>query len=240
MKVEIVVQDPAGAQIALQSGADRVELCSALGVGGLSPSLGLVQACVAVGIPVHALIRPRAGGFLYSYEEVAIVTADIAASLDAGAAGVVVGALTDGGKALDMRALTIWREATGEAVFTVHRCVDVLMGNGVTPEKVAADLHALGTTRVLTSGGASRVGEGLENIGIMAESLDGHVEVMAGGGARVADIPAVRALGASAIHLSARLTSTAAGPTGPGGGDAAFDVTDAEQVRTAVMATRLV
>lgn len=240
MKIEIVVQDPAGARIAHEAGADRVELCSALGVGGLSPTLGLVKACVAVGIPVHALIRPRAGGFVYTPEEVAVVASDIADVIAAGAAGVVVGALVDGGQALDMHALSIWREAAGEAAVTVHRCVDVLMGNGITPQAVAADLKALCVTRVLTSGGAPRVGEGLETLGLLTESLDGRVEVMAGGGARVRDIPAVRALRADAIHLSARMTSTAAGPTGPGGGDAAFDVTDPEQVRAAVLATRLV
>lgn len=240
MKIEIVVQDPAGAKIAYEAGADRVELCTALGVGGLSPTVGLVAACVAVGIPVHALIRPRAGGFIYSPDEVAVVRADITATLQAGAAGVVVGALAHGGQALDMHALSLWREAAGTAAFTVHRCVDVLMGNGVSPMVVANDLRALGATRVLTSGGAQRVGDGLENLGLLTEALDGSVEVMAGGGARVSDIPAVRALGVNAIHLSARMTSVDAGPTGPGGGDAAFDVTDAEQVRAAVSATRLV
>lgn len=240
MQIEIVVQDPAGAAIAHVAGADRVELCSALGVGGLSPSIGLIEACVTVGIPVHALIRPRAGGFVYSADEVGVVRTDIAAALKVGAAGVVVGALTDGGRSLDMQALLAWREAAGDAAFTVHRCVDVLMGNGVAPSVVATDLRTLSATRVLTSGGAPRVGEGLENLGLLTESLDGSVEVMAGGGAQISDIPAVRALGVNAIHLSARMTSTAAGPTGPGGGDAAFDVTDADLVRAAVAATRLV
>lgn len=234
--VEIVAQDPDGVRIAQRAGASRVELCTALGVGGLSPSLGLIEAAVGVGLPVHVLIRPRAGGFIYTQEEVDLVGADIQAALNAGASGVVVGALTQGGNALDLGALTQWRALVGESDFTVHRCVDVVMGRGVSPEVIAQQLITIDATRVLTSGGAPQVGKGLAVIGDLVASVGNEVEVMAGGGARIEDIPALRAINVHAVHLSARTQSTTAGPTGPGGGDEGYDITDATQVEAAVRA----
>src|SRR5690606_18133945 len=110
VQLEIAVQDPAGAYAAREAGADRVELCSALGVGGLTPSVAMVEAVVAVGLPVHVLVRPRAGGFRYSATEVSLMVRDIEAIVDAGAAGVVVGALTAADE-LDRHALDALRDA---------------------------------------------------------------------------------------------------------------------------------
>ncbi|HLS74700.1 MAG TPA: copper homeostasis protein CutC, partial [Actinomycetaceae bacterium] len=94
MQLEVAVQDPAGAATARDAGADRVELCAALDLGGLTPSIAMVEAVVATGIPVHVLVRPRAGGFRYSATEVSLMVRDIEAIVDTGAAGVVIGALT--------------------------------------------------------------------------------------------------------------------------------------------------
>ena len=238
MDVEIVVQDQAGARIAHGLGAQRVELSSALGVGGLTPSIGLIRRCVAIGIPVHVLIRPRAGGFVYSPEEVELVEDDIRASMAVGAAGVVVGALTPDQTALNLPALRRWIDAAGDGSVTVHRCMDVIIGTGGSVAALTKDLTQLGVTRVLTSGGAPRVADGLENIGKLCNALGGQVAVMAGGGATVRDIPALAALGVSSIHLSARMPSTHAGATGPGGGQAAFSVTDPDVVRAAILAAQ--
>src|SRR3954453_21068727 len=98
--VEIAVQDLTGVHVALEEGADRIELCTALEVGGLTPSIGLVgaagEAAGSAGVErfVHGLIRPRAGGFVYDESDLAVMERDIRACVAAGADGVVVGAVT--------------------------------------------------------------------------------------------------------------------------------------------------
>jgi len=104
LAVEIAVQDLEGVRIALGEGADRVELCGALGVGGLTPSPGMIELAAALaaesGRPdfVNVLVRPRAGGFVYSGEEIEVVLRDIRQLRELGAGGVVVGVLDDRGR----------------------------------------------------------------------------------------------------------------------------------------------
>lgn len=241
--VEIVVQDPAGVRIAKAAGAQRVELCMALGVGGLSPSLGMIEGCVAQGLPVHVLIRPRPGGFIVDDEESAIIDRDIAAAIGAGASGVVIGALAEGAMALDCAAMGRWiataKACDPAAEVTIHRCVDVLMGAGITPASLAQTLIDLGVTRVLTSGGAPKVGGGLDQLAALVQAVDGQVQVMAGGGLAFDDVATLRTIGVDAVHMSARMTTDHAGPSGPGGGADSFDCTDPEQVaRLVALATQ--
>lgn len=242
MPLEIAIQDVAGARIAAAAGADRVELCSALQLGGLTPSLATIEQCVGAGLPVQVLVRPRGGGFVHTPAEIDLVTADIRAARAAGAAGVVVGGLVPapapGGYRLDLAALSAWRHAAGAADFVVHRCVDVLLAaDAETVWHLGPELVDLGVTRVLTSGGAARVGEGLAQLAALAQAASG-VEVQAGGGARLEDFAGLAAAGVPSVHLSCRTTSTDAGPAGPGGGPAAYDATDPTQVAAAVTAAR--
>jgi copper homeostasis protein len=129
LPVEIAVQDVAGVRIALEAGAARVELCQALEVGGLTPSAALVEAAVeaaaAASAPafVHVLVRPRGGGFVYDADELDQVVRDIRFARALGAAGVVIGALTDAG-ALDRPAIERFRAAADDVEVTVHRAVD--------------------------------------------------------------------------------------------------------------------
>ncbi|MCZ4632540.1 copper homeostasis protein CutC, partial [Streptomyces rubrogriseus] len=102
--LEIAVVSPAGARTARENGADRVELCTGLELGGLTPSTAAVAAAVESGPPVHVLVRCRPGDFVYDAEEVALMAAEVRTALRAGARGVVVGALTPDG-ALDTDAL---------------------------------------------------------------------------------------------------------------------------------------
>lgn len=232
--VEIAVQDVAGARGAVAAGADRLELCQALGVGGLTPSIGLIRAAVEAvgGERVNVLVRPRGGGFVYDPDEVALVDADIAAAVAAGAGGVVVGALTrEGG--LDRDALRRWRDRADAALLVFHRAIDAARD----PLAVLATLREVGVDRVLTSGGAPRSVDGVATLTrLVAEG--GPVEIMAGGGVRVEDIPAIRAAGVGAVHLSARAVRGADAPSGPGGGAAGHDVTDIAVVAAAVAAAR--
>ncbi|WP_274543226.1 copper homeostasis protein CutC, partial [Microbacterium sp. CPCC 204701] len=97
--IEIAVQDPAGARDAMAAGAARLELCQALSLGGLTPSLATLEAVLDAVDPaaVNVLVRPREGGFVYSADEAALITADIRACVARGAGGVVVGALDEAG-----------------------------------------------------------------------------------------------------------------------------------------------
>lgn len=230
--LEIAVQDPAGARAALSAGADRLELCQALGVGGLTPSLGTLEAVLAAVPPglVNVLVRPRGGGFVYDSDEVDVVTRDIRACVRRGAGGVVVGALTASGSA-DPVALARWRDAAGDATVVFHRALDA----SADPLAVLDELGALGVDRVLTSGGAARSIDGVQTLTRLVAAHTG-IEVMAGGGIRVADIARIVATGIAAVHLSARALAGTADAAGPGGGTDGHDVTDAGIVAAAAAA----
>ncbi|MFF1926245.1 copper homeostasis protein CutC [Streptomyces sp. NPDC058221] len=237
--LEIAVVSPAGARTAREHGADRVELCTALELGGLTPSTATVEAVAAAGLPVHVLVRCRPGDFVYDREEVALMAAEVRTLLRAGAHGVVIGALTPEG-ALDVPALTTIvdaaRSAASAAQITLHRAVD----QASDPVAAVAALPRLGIARVLTSGGAPTAIEGRTALTAMAAAAPG-VEVAAGGGVRPEDIAGLLAAGATGVHLSAKSHATprrAAGwvPLGVGGTSADADthfVTDGTVVAAA-------
>ena len=237
--LELAVQDLDGVRTALRVGASRIELCGALGVGGLTPSIGMIEAAVAAAGEagasdfVHVLVRPRAGGFVYSADEVATTVRDIRAVRSAGGNGVVIGALTAEG--LVDRAVTaeLAAAADGMAV-SFHRAIDA-----VAEPLLAADvLMELGLTRVLTSGGAVRSIDGLEVLRALKTHVGGSLEVMAGGGVRVQDISALLGAGLDAVHLSAKVTVSDPSPSGPGGGAQSYERTDGEIAAAAVAAVR--
>ncbi|GAA1497429.1 copper homeostasis protein CutC [Paeniglutamicibacter kerguelensis] len=236
-KLEIAVQDAAGAQIALENGADRIELCTALVTGGLTPSLATIEQVVAVGIGVHVLIRPRGGGYAYTPAEVGLMVADINHAARAGVAGIVIGALTEGDAALDLPVLSALIDAAHSVdpsiEITVHRCVDVLLENGMPMADLIGQLRTLGAHRILTSGGAPASGAGADVLHRLRAEAQGNPQVQAGGGVKIEDIPALAGL--DGVHLSARTQATW-GASGPGGGDAAFDVTSPELVAAAASA----
>ncbi|MFF3178181.1 copper homeostasis protein CutC [Streptomyces sp. NPDC057900] len=234
--LEIAVTSPAGARAARENGADRVELCTALELGGLTPSAALVEAVAAEGLPAQVLVRCRPGDFVHDAEEIALMAAEVRSVIASGAAGVVIGALTADG-ALDTDAVARLADAaraSGRPVeVTLHRAVD----QSADPVATAALLPSLGLTRVLTSGGAPAAADGLETITAMVAAAPG-VQVMAGGGVRLSDIPALASAGVASVHLSAktRAPRRLGGswiPLGAGGASAEQDthfVTDPEVV----------
>ena len=234
--VEIAVQDVAGVRIAQAAGADRVELCIGLVTGGLTPSAGLVAAAVETGLPVHPLVRTRPGGFVHDADELDVLVRDVRALVAAGATGVVVGALRADGD-VDEYAVSHLVAAADGAPVTFHRALDV-----VPDRRRALDrLADLGVGRVLTSGGAARAADGVAALADLvrhAAVTGGRVQVMAGGGVRVPDIPLLVAAGVDAIHLSARRPASDLGRPGPGGGTSGYEVTDDGVVRAAVAAVR--
>ncbi|MFD4353765.1 copper homeostasis protein CutC [Nocardia sp. NPDC058518] len=211
--LEFAVQDVAGALGARRVGADRVELCAALGsTGGLTPSIGTIEAVVETGIPVHVLIRCRAGGFVYTdADELAVMNADARAAVSAGASGLVVGALTPE-QQVDVEGVRRVLDGIDDIELTFHRGIDQIRDRAAALETLIAG----GMTRVLTSGGAATCAEGLDGLAAMVDHAAGRIQIMAGGGITVGDIPALHRVGISGIHLSARRVIADDG--GPGGG----------------------
>lgn len=195
--LEICIDAPDGLAVARTGGADRVELCSALTLGGLTPGPGLVALAARSGLPAHAMIRPRPGGFETGQADMDACLADISHMRGAGLVGVVIGAIVGG--ALDEGALAAMVRAAGPMEVTLHRVVDTL------PDPVAAVEVAarLGIGRILTSGGAGRAGEGVGTIAAMVRAARGRVEIMAGGGVTPESAPALLSAGVDALHASA-------------------------------------
>lgn len=240
MTVEIAVQDVRGARIAMEEGAERVELCMALRTGGLTPSFGMIQACTHVGVQqgVQALIRPRAGDFVFDDVEKQVQLADVRSAILAGATGVVVGGLTKDGyidvpfaEQLVQAALDEAERCNRKVQITFHRAFD-MVPNRLTALEVLADL---GFTRILTSGGAASAIEGIDGLRQLVERSAGRVQIQAGGHIVIEDIPALLDAGVSSIHLSARRVCSSDGGPG-GGGQEGIDVTDRDLVRAAVAA----
>ncbi|WP_104181632.1 copper homeostasis protein CutC [Arthrobacter sp. B0490] len=240
--VEIAVTSPAGARAAIAGGADRVELCTALELGGLTPSLTMTEEAVATGIPVQVLIRCRPGGFVYSPEEIGWMADEAARAVVAGAAGVVIGALTTDGR-IDLPSLhrlsAAARAVDPGTQVTFHRAIDQLRD----PAAHLEDLAAAGIDRILTSGGAPTVDLGLRQIAAMLDRGTG-IEVMAGGGISPETLRSVLAVGVHAVHLSAkkavRQTSPhwiPVGSTTAADGDVHYR-TDASLVRETVRTAR--
>ena len=198
---ELIAQDPYGLDVAAAVGADRIELCCALELGGLTPSLALIDAAVAArdegGPGVHVLIRSRPGNFEYSAADLELMVADAVAAVQRGADGVVVGASRAG--VLDLAFIDCVVAAVGDTSVTVHRVVDSL----ADPVGAVIALRERRVRRVLTSGGADRAPDGVATIAAMVKAADGQIEIMAGGGVSVASVPALIETGVSAIHASA-------------------------------------
>lgn len=209
--LELAVQDPAGVRVAREIGAARVELAQALALGGLTPSPATLElareAAGENGPEIHVLIRPRAGGFHYDSDEIALAVRDIEWAIANGADGVVVGAL-DASGALDVDAMARLRDAAGEASVTLHRAIDVTADPTVTLER-AIDL---GLRRVLTSGGASTAIEGVDTLRALVAVADGRIEIMAGSGVVAGSASALVATGVDALHFSAKRAVAGDGP----------------------------
>ena len=196
--LEVCVDTIDGVIAAMNGGAGRVELCSSLSEGGLTPSAGLMHAAAALPIDCYAMIRPRSGLFEFSGAEAKIMLADIATVHDAGLAGVVLGAqAADGG--LNIPLLTQMVDAAGGLGTTLHRVIDVV------PDPVLALGQAieLGFDRVLTSGAEPFAQDGAKLIEQMVKQAAGRIVVMPGSGLTAANVAGViAATGVQDVHAS--------------------------------------
>ena len=178
--LEICVDSYASAHAAIAGGADRLELCSALLAGGLTPyEILLRQIREESDIPIRCLMRHRAGDFLYPQEERELLRRQILQLKNAGASGFVIGCLTAEGD-LDMEAMKPLVEACGDSGITLHRCIDVSRD----PIRTYLDAASLGIDTVLTSGAASSCAKGMaviEQLLALRDSQNGP-EVLIGAG----------------------------------------------------------
>ncbi|MDB5588009.1 MAG: cutC [Devosia sp.] len=204
--LEICVDSAEGLAAAIAGGADRIELCSALELGGLTPSPGLIRQAALAPIPVYAMVRPRPGDFIFGQADLDVMLAEIDIIREAGLAGVVLGASRAGG-ALDE---TVLRQLATHAAglgTTLHRAVDL-----VPDFDIAVDLAAdLGFERILTSGGARHAVEGMDTIAAMIARAAGRVAIMAGSGVRPGNVGVLLdRLSLTQVHASCSAPARAA------------------------------
>ncbi len=199
--VEVAVDGVAGAVAAARAGAHRLELCAALGEGGLTPSLGMLAAVLAAvpGVPVLAMLRPRGGDFLYDPDELDVVRRDAGHLLAAGAAGVVFGALRADGSIDTAAVAGVVAAAAGRPV-TFHRAFDLCRD----ARSALAELHRLGVARVLSSGQAAQAPTGSAVLAELVALAPPGLTVIAGAGVRAHNVRAlVERTGVREVHLSA-------------------------------------
>lgn len=201
MLFEVAIESVADALAAERAGAGRLELCANLRDGGTTPSAGMLRAVMArVHLPMHAIIRPRAGDFLYAAEEVEVMLRDIEAAKGCGVQGIVGGALHANGT-IDEDGTEALLEAAAPLPFTFHRAFDLTRDL----DESLDTLMALGAARVLTSGGRATALEGRDVIRRLVQRARSHLVVMAGGGVRADHVVQLVAhSGVTEVHLGPR------------------------------------
>lgn len=227
--LEVCVDDVAGLEAAIEGGADRIELCSALNLGGLTPSAGLMTLAARAPVPCYAMIRPRAGDFIYSPAELAVMEDDISFAATCGLAGVVFGAnLADG--RLDRPALEKLSNAVAGMPRTLHRAFDL-----VPDAQEAIEIAiACGFERILTSGRAVSVSKGLTELERLIKIANSRIAIMPGGGVNLDTVDGIlAALNVRELHSSCSSTADVSDPA-----ILAFGFSDAKVKRTDVAVVR--
>lgn len=189
--LEVCVDSLTSARNAIAGGADRLELCSALVAGGLTPYVHLLeQIREESNIPIRCLMRPRPGDFLYTPEEIDLMVRQIPVLKAAGADGFVIGCLDAQGM-VDQKAMRPLVEAADGCGLTLHRCIDVSVGFADSMLSAAE----LGIDTILTSGGAAHCLQGLaslEDILLLRESFALDLDILVGAGVNADVIRTIR------------------------------------------------
>jgi len=186
--LEVCVADPQSLAAAIAGGGDRIELCSGLELGGLTPSAGLMRLAAAAPIPVYAIVRPRSGDFVCDAADLDAMLGDIDAIRAAGLAGVVLGASRPNGE-LDLKVLARLMEQAEGLGSTLHRAIDLVPDFAEATEAAIS----LKFERILTSGGVQVALDGVDNIATALTTAQGRIKVMAGSGLTPANVGALLA-----------------------------------------------
>lgn len=205
--LECCVDSVQSARCAVHGGADRLELCANLIIGGTTPTLSLYeQIRTFTDIPIHILFRPRFGDFLYTEDELKILEGDIRLFRKAGAQGAVIGCLTPDGR-LDLTAIDRLVAAArggnerGMSV-TLHRAFDMCSD----PLQALSEARSLGVNTILTSGQAASAAEGIPLLNRLLQEADGEITILAGAGINAASVPVLLdRTSLSAYHMSGKL-----------------------------------
>ena len=201
MILEVCVDSVESSINAESGGADRLELCGALEVGGITPGPGVLESVIAnVNIPVNVMVRPRGGDFLYADSEFEVMRRDIDFAREAGAAGIVLGILLPDGT-IDIDRTVYLVEYASPMTVTFHRAFDMTKD----PLKALEALIAAGVTRLLTSGQCNSAFDGSGLLKKLVEIAGERIIIMPGAGLNEQNIAeVVRITGASEYHLTGR------------------------------------
>lgn len=213
--VEVAVDSVTTGVAAVDSGADRLEVCRDLSVGGLTPDpQWIVQLKRLVAVPVVAMVRPRPGSFSYSPAEIDRCAREAQELLHAGADGLVCGILRED-HSLDETAFTRMVALAGSRSVTFHRAFDKIP----TPLDALIRLTTLGVGRILTSGGPARAIDGVNRLAQLVEQAGARLTVIAGGGVRADHVAQLVArTGVSEVHLAGAQPGEPGGPWLPAPG----------------------
>ena len=211
MKIEVCCPDLASVKRAIDGRADRIELCTALELDGLTPSREEIREAVALchanGVKVHVLVRSREGNFVYNENEVRQMSDEIVMSLEEGADGIVIGALTEDG-ALDIPTCQKWiavakewqkEQGRAELGITFHRAFDVCSN----PMQALEEIIAMGCNRLLTSGQEPSAVKGIPMLKKLVEASEGRLCILAGAGVSAENyMQIVEEAGVTEVHGS--------------------------------------
>jgi copper homeostasis protein len=204
MNFEICINSVEGAIAAEKYGAKRVELCSALSVGGLTPSYGLIKQCVEKSsAEVHVIIRPKEGGFVYDSQDIILMKIDIAQAKRAGAKGVVFGVLTADNTISNYNKKLVDFAKSLNLEVTFHRAFDFLSDYKTGIQK----LIDFEFDRVLTSGTKTTAIEGVEVIDFLQKNFGDKIQIMAGSGVNSENALQLAATGIDNLHFTAQKSS---------------------------------
>lgn len=198
MMLEVIATCIGDVQAIVAGGGDRIELVSGLSEGGLTPSTALMRRTLETKIPVFVMVRPHAQSFVYSKDDISLMREDILNIRRLGAAGVVLGCLTESGQ-VDEVGLASLLEVVGPLPVTFHRAFDH------TPD-LAASLEVLKQfpqiKRVLTSGGAGSAGENISTLTALAAQAGPEMMILPGGGVCADSIPSLLQIpGITEVHM---------------------------------------
>lgn len=200
-RLEVCIDSVESAIIAQEAGADRLEVCANLVIGGTTPGVSqFKQIRKACDIDLNVLIRPRFGDFLYTNAEFQMISEDIRMFRELGADGVVVGCLKADGS-LDSDRMGALREQAGPLQMTLHRAFDVCRDSGQALEEAVS----LGVDTILTSGQAADCLGGKETLKKLIRQADGRIEILVGSGVNAEVIrQLMEEIGASSFHMSGK------------------------------------
>lgn len=192
----------------------RVELCTALELGGLTPSIGLIEKCCEISdIETHVILRPRTGNFNYSDKEMQQMEIDIKNSIEAGASGIVIGVLNENNEiALKRNAHLLGIAKKANLEITFHRAFDFTSNYHDSVNQIIE----LGFNRILSSGLQPTAEKGVEILSKMVKQAQGKIEIMAGSGVNSNNAKLISETGVNALHFTARRAKTLLDPLNMG------------------------